>query len=209
MGFLLPRSKPTTQISYGALLYSLVQLWREEPRLRRATLTQSLLFASFSIFWTVLALRLEQPSFHLGADIAGMFGLVGLIGVLAAPVAGRMADHTGADPVVGAGALATLLAWLIMACWNSIFGMVVGVVLLDFGVQTTLIAHQQVIYGLRPQARNRINTLFVAGMFIGGSLGSGGAIVAWNVAAWSGVSGFGIALTLAASLGRLLHRERT
>lgn len=37
----LPRSRPKTQEGYGALLKSLVILWREEPELRRATISRA------------------------------------------------------------------------------------------------------------------------------------------------------------------------
>lgn len=206
MALLLPLSQPTTSMRYASLLRSLLDLWREEPKLRRATLIQGLLFAAFSAFWTILALHLEQPSFHLGADAAGLFGIVGMVGVLAAPVAGSLADRRGAGQVIFTGASAALIAWLVLGVWNSLAGLILGVVLLDFGVQSALVSHQQVIYGLRPQARNRVNTLFMVGMFVCGSLGSGCAMLAWKVAAWPGVAAFAISVALAASLGQLLLR---
>src|SRR3984957_11557946 len=51
----LPRSHPKTREGYGALLKSLVILWREEPELRRATMIQGCLFGSFSVLLTILA----------------------------------------------------------------------------------------------------------------------------------------------------------
>lgn len=204
MALLLPLSRPVTSMKYGLLLRSLLRLWSEEPRLRRATLTQGLLFAVFSAFWTILALHLEQPPFHLGADIAGLFGIIGVVGVLAAPIAGRLADRRGPGRVVSTGAFAALLAWLVLAGWNSLTGLIFGVILLDFGMQSAMVANQQIIYGLKPQARNRVNSLFMVGMFIGGSLGSGGAMLAWKVADWQGVAISAIAVALTAFLAPLL-----
>lgn len=204
MALLLPLSRPATSMKYGLLLRSLLRLWSEESRLRRATLTQGLLFAVFSAFWTILALHLEQPPFHLGADIAGLFGIIGVVGVLAAPIAGRLADRRGPGRVVSTGAFAALLAWLVLAGWNSLIGLIFGVILLDFGMQSAMVANQQIIYGLKPQARNRVNSLFMVGMFIGGSLGSGGAMLAWKVADWQGVAISAIAVALTAFLVPLL-----
>jgi len=195
----LPPSLPAITLDYRRLLGSLLHLWRGEPRLRRAAFTQALLFAAFSAFWTTLALHLERPPFLRGADLAGFFGVIGAIGILAAPLAGRMADRRGPGPVVLTGTCVVLAGWLVLVVWNSLLGMAVGVVLLDFGVQSALIAHQQLVFGLRAEARNRLNTLFMTGMFLGGSLGSSGAMVAWRTTGWAGVGAFGILLGLSAA----------
>ncbi|MBJ7417381.1 MAG: MFS transporter, partial [Niveispirillum sp.] len=60
---------------YAAIMRSLIDLWRREHVLRMATLVQASLFASFTVFWTALAFRLE--AFGLGAEAAGLFGVVG------------------------------------------------------------------------------------------------------------------------------------
>lgn len=200
MAWRIPLDLPRTSLSYPRLLASLVELWREEPSLRRATLIQALLFASFSAFWTVLAFQLADPQYRLGAEVAGLFGVIGVAGVLAAPLAGRVADRLGAAPVVRLGALLVVLAWICFEAWHSLLGLALGVILLDLGVQSALIAHQQQIYGLREAARGRINTLFMTGMFLGGTLGSTLAMLAWQQGGWLGVGGVGLVLASVALL---------
>jgi predicted MFS family arabinose efflux permease len=189
----LPRSRPMTQQGYGTLLKSLAILWQEEPELRRATIIQGCLFGSFSVLWTILALQLDAR-YHLSAEIAGLFGIVGAVGVLFAPVAGKIADRRGPYTVIGLGSVIMLASWAVFEVWGTIAGLIVGVILLDFGEQGALVSNQHVIYALRPEARNRLNTIFMGGMFVGGAVGSAGASLAWEFDGWVAVCTFGVAL---------------
>ena len=208
MALRLPRSQPEPGPGYLSLLGSLAGLWRDFPTLRLASVTQGFLFATFIVFWTILALHLQEPRFHLGAEIAGLFGVVGAVGVLAAPLAGKLADRNGPGAVIALGSALAVAAWLVFAFWNSVAGLVVGVIVLDLAVQSSLVSHQHVIYALRPDARSRINTIFVGTMFLGGAAGSAGATLAWNNAGWTGVCLLGGGLAVAATLLQLTARHR-
>lgn len=208
MAALLPKSEPTGDMRYGHLIYSLGGLWTEFRALRKAAITQALLFAGFSAFWTILALRLQQPAFSLGADAAGLFGIVGAVGVLAAPIAGRIADRRGPKPVILMGTILTLLAWVVFGALGSIAGLIVGVILLDFGVQSALVSNQHIVYALRPEARARLNTIFMGAMFMGGALGSGFATLAWSTGGWIIVTILGAAFSAIGVLIQLAGFQR-
>lgn len=197
----LPRRAPALQARYGALLASLVELWRREPALRAATITQAALFASFIAFWTVLTLELDH-AYGLGAQAAGLFGLVGVAGVLFAPMAGHSADRRGPHVVIRASTILMLGAWLVFGFAHGVVPLVAGVVLLDLGEQGALISHQQIIYALHPEARGRLNTILMGGMFIGSTLGSAIAVFAWDHGGWRAVCAFGASLCVVAMLGR-------
>ena len=187
MAAVLPAVAPTSQIRYGAAIRSLATLWMREPALRVATTVQAALFGSFTVFWTVLALYLQGPRFHLGADVAGLFGVLGLAGMLAAPLAGRAADRSGPHATVRIASVIALAAWALFGFWGSIPALVAGVIALDLGVQGAMISNQHIIYALDATARSRINTVYMTGMFLGGAAGSAVATAAWSLGGWSAV----------------------
>jgi predicted MFS family arabinose efflux permease len=207
MALALPHSAPDSELRYPQLLRSLGGLWREFGALRHAAITQALLFAAFSGFWTILALRLQEPAFNMGSEVAGLFGVIGAVGVLAAPIAGRIADRKGPRPVILLGAICVLIGWAFTGLWASIAGMVIGVILLDFGVQGALVSHQHVVFALRPEARARLNTIFMGAMFVGGAVGSGAATWAWSVGGWTAVSLLGGAFAAVAVVIQFTHRQ--
>lgn len=210
MAWLLPRSRPSdTRLHYGQLLVSLGSLWKEFPELRLAALTQGFLFAAFSVFWTTLALRLQEPRFGLGADAAGLFGIVGAVGILAAPLSGRIADRHGPHRIIILGAALTLVSWVIFGLWTSLAGLIAGVIVLDFAIQSALISNQHVVYALRPQARARLNTIFMGTMFLGGAGGSAMAMWAWLPCGWTGIVILGGVLALLATLLQYQNQIRT
>jgi predicted MFS family arabinose efflux permease len=205
----LPKSMPTAKASYLNLIGSLYGLWLEFHALRLAAATQALLFGSFTAFWTILALHLAEPKFGLGADAAGLFGVLGTTGILAAPIAGRLADTRGPRGVILLGSAMVVVSWLFFGLWNSLAGLICGVAVLDFAIQGVLVSNQHVVYALRPEARSRLNTIFMGAMFLGGSLGSSVAALAWTTGGWSRVSLLGAILAASAALLQALkHRPR-
>jgi predicted MFS family arabinose efflux permease len=195
----LPRSEPTIAMSYPQLLRSIVSLVREQPLLRQASLIGGMLFGAFSAFWATLVFRLATPPFHYGARMAGLFGLVGVAGALVAPAAGKITDRKSPRFTIGIGIGIAVAAYACFWLFGSTFiGLVAGVILLDLGVQAGHVANQTRIYGLIPEARSRLNTVYMVTYFAGGALGSALGAYGWSVARWSGVCVAGLGLSLTA-----------
>ncbi len=209
----LPRFKPTTQMRYGALMGSMLQLWQRHPELRRAAWAQGLLSLGFSAFWSTLAVMLHD-SFHLGSAAAGAFGLAGVAGALAAPLAGRLADRRGPELVTRLGAGLSMASFALMGLGlllpgEAQLGLIVAAAIgFDFGIQATLIAHQTLVFGLEPPARSRLNALLFTGVFIG--MASGAALGSLALANWDWL-GVVVVATLAAGAALVvrLRKRRT
>jgi predicted MFS family arabinose efflux permease len=183
----LPDSKPQTRDRYDQLLLSLWTSLKSSAVLRQATLSQSLLFFGFSAFWTILVLLLRDAPFELGADVAGSFGILALIVVPVIPFAIRTISRGIPRRAVFVGILLVAASFVVMACFTTLAGIAVGVLLMTAGLQMALIANQSLIFAAAGNARGRFNTVFMAGQFSFGALGSATAGWAWSVSGWPAV----------------------
>jgi predicted MFS family arabinose efflux permease len=193
----LPRHPPVVRMSYGRLMRSLGALLREHPALRNASWVSALSFAAFSAFWTTLSFLLASR-FHQGASAAGMFGIVGIIGAAAAPWAGRLSDRKGFGFTITLSLALIVLAFVTMELWVAIWALIIGVLFMDLGVQSVQVAAQAQVISLAPDARSRLNTLYMVARFTGGATGSALGALAWTRWQWPGVCIFCLALTLLA-----------
>jgi predicted MFS family arabinose efflux permease len=194
----LPRSKPSLTLSWPQLIHSSVALIRTQPVLREAALLSAILFCAFSAFWTTLVFFLETPPYHYGSAVAGLFGLVGAAGALSAPFIGRLADRYGARRNVLFALLITLASFVVLYFFGKhMAGLIVGVILLDIGVQAGHVSNQTRIYGLIPEARSRLNMVYMICYFTAGAIGSFTGSILWHRFAWAGVCALGGLLSFA------------
>ncbi|EPP7094424.1 MFS transporter [Klebsiella michiganensis] len=209
----LPRFEIHSTLSYLQLMKSMVHLWKRYPALRRAAFAQGFLSIAFSAFWSTLAVML-LAHYQMGSAVAGGFGIAGAAGALAAPLAGGLADKFGAEKVTQMGAALVTVSFALMFLLpalpqhGQLILIAISAVGFDLGLQSSLVAHQNLVYGLEPQARGRLNALLFTGVFIGMSLGSVLGSKLYVLAGWSGVVTLAV-VTGAIALGiRLLESAR-
>lgn len=191
---LIPVSKPVSNIKYIELLKSMLRLIKTESVLREVSINGAMMFAAFSAFWTTLTFLLQSSHYNMGSQAAGLFGLVGVIGALAAPLVGRMADKRGPRFVTGICITVVVLSYaLFLLLGFKVFGLILGVMLLDLGVQSGNISNQTRVHSLNEEMRNRINTVYMVSFFLGGALGSFLGSYSYAHFGWYGVCIFGIA----------------
>ncbi|MET1026558.1 MAG: MFS transporter [Dongiaceae bacterium] len=208
LGITLPRVPSVMQMSYGQILVSLFGLWRRFRALRLAALNQAMMFACFSAFWTNLALEMRLQPYNMGATEVGLMGLVGAVGALAAPIAGRVADRRGPQAVATLAAFLVLISFvLFVAMPGSLVALIIGTVLMDLGVQSSLVSNQSSIYGLDLTARSRLNTVFMTTTFCGGAIGSAAGGYAFGMWGWTGTCSFAIACSAIALIITRIKRS--
>jgi predicted MFS family arabinose efflux permease len=207
----LPAEGPRPHRSYANLVGSSLRLLVDEPVLRRRAWHGACAFACFSVLWTTLAFLLSGSPYRYSNAVIGLFGLVGAAGILAANLAGSLADAARSRATtVGAGLLLAGSFGLLWAGRTSLAALVAGVVVLDVGTQGMQITNQALIYALRPDARSRINSAYMVCYFVGGAAGSLAAGALFGTHGWAGVcllgAGLGLA-TLALSAYEALSRH--
>jgi predicted MFS family arabinose efflux permease len=147
---------------------------------------------------------MHSSAYHQNSSVTGLFGLIGAAGALLAPWTGRWADKKNPQQLVGFATVLVVISFAILVLAHSIWFLIVGVVILDLGVQSALIANQTQIYGLKADAHSRMNTIFMTCYFTGGSLGSWVGGWAWNHFEWTGVCCVGLGFSSLALLSQKL-----
>ncbi|WP_028202264.1 MFS transporter [Paraburkholderia nodosa] len=197
---LLPKGVPSTNLSYGRLLASLWPLVRDNRPIRESMIIQALLWACFNAFWVNLAALLKSGPWHLGSAWAGGFGIIGAAGAFAASLGGNATDRVGFRKVIGASiGIATLAYVLLSGAATSLTLLIVGVIVLDIGVQSGLVSNQTRAFSVDPKAQGRINSLYMTATFFGGAVGA--TVSGWLMSrfGWSGIVAFGVVLGIVAS----------
>jgi Arabinose efflux permease len=208
--YLFPQSEAASKLSYKNLLSSLPVLFRSERCVREASLCGFLMFGSFSAFWVSLIFLLETPLYGMGAREAGLFGLAGAAGAFAAPLVGKAADKKSPRFTVGIGIVLSTAAYICYTLFGfHLWGLIVGVLILDLGNQSAQVSNMARVQALGDEVRSRNHTIYMFSYFIGGAFGSFFGTIFWQYFGWYGVCGVGLAFQGAALFSHfIIYRNR-
>jgi predicted MFS family arabinose efflux permease len=209
LGRNLPPEGDRPRISYGTLLSTTVKLLVTESLLRRRAVFGALGFAAFSVFWTTMAFILAGAPYHYGDITIGLFGLVGAAGALCANFAGRWADQGLTKATTLAFAVCVGISFLpLWAGRHNLAMMIIGILVLDVGVQGLQVTNQSMIYRLAPEARSRVTSAYMVCYFAGGAIGSalGGSL--YGSHGWAGACVLGAVIGIAATVAALIDAVR-
>lgn len=206
---MLPDLHPNFKGTYGELMKSVFHLARTQPVLRLASFRGAMAFGSLCALFTTLVFHMEKPPFNAGSSIVGSFGLAGAAGALAAARVGKLQKIFDLNRII-----IYALSVLLISCGFTYFagetywGLIVGVVLIDLGVQSAHIMNQTDFFLIKSTAVNRLNTVYMVSYFIGGSLGTWLASVAWQHYQWGGVCFVGVSMGILALIAHLMFSRK-
>ncbi|WP_262483794.1 MFS transporter [Chryseobacterium sp. FH2] len=202
---MLPEIQPNFRGTYKELMRSVAYLAKSQPILQLASFRGAMAFGSMCALFTTLVFHMEKPPFNAGSSVVGSFGLAGAVGALAAAKVGQLQKYLDLNRIIFYSLLVVLGSWAFTYfAGETYWGLIAGVILVDLGVQSSHIMNQTNYFLIKSNAVNRLNTVYMVSYFIGGSLGTWTASIAWQQAQWAGVCFVGTTMGLSALIAHLL-----
>ena len=194
-------------LNYLSVIKMLPKLFITQKELRGSSINGFCMFGMSNVLWSTLAFYLADQ-YHLGSNVAGLLGLLGIAGVLVAPWVGDLVDQKLPKLTIGLSmifsGLAFVIFWLV-GFW--IIGLIVGIVLLDLGTQFSQVSNQAIVQSINRKQSSRNNSVFMFSYFLGGSIGTLSATWAWGQFGWSGVCIVAFVFLLISILDHLIVGE--
>ncbi|ERK31885.1 MFS transporter [Clostridium intestinale] len=171
--YALPKDNVKKEKSYKNIIFSLPPLLKKEKVLRETIVFGAAAFCAFNIFWVSLSFILEGSPYNYGSAVVGLFGFLGIAGALAAGFTGKLTNSKHVS-LWNIFALAVMfISFMLLGIgWSKLIIIVLVTFTLDVGSRMNMSLNQGRIYKLNPQNHSRLNSLYMVGYYLGGSLGS-------------------------------------
>ena len=203
------QARPSARSSYPRVIASVFALLRADPMLRSRALLAYLVFSTITGLWTPMALELRAPPHELGYATIGLFGLSGLISAVGAAQAGRWADRGLAQPTTGRALGLMLCAWVPISLLPiSIWGLVIGSLMVEVGLQIVHVSNQSLAYREHPDAKSRLAAAYMLFYALGCASGAVVSTFVYARTGWAGVCLLG-AVTTSVALATWASTRRT
>lgn len=174
-------------LGYLQALWSIPCILVQEPVLVQACL---LIFATsciFTSFWTTVTFLLAEPPYEYSPLTVGLFSLLTLPAIIGVSLYGRVIDRFVPHFSTGIG-LVVVLTVVIIGTWTgnrTVAGPLIQGAGIDLGVQILQVANRTAIFMIRPKARNRVNTAYMAAAFVGQLSGTASGNRLYAMGGWT------------------------
>src|ERR1700733_1407969 len=214
--FKLPSRVPVKTKNYPELIASLWQLFAKEKILRDRSISAAIVMSAFNLFWTGITFVLASAPLHFNQIGIAIFALVGAGGAFITPIIGRLADQGIGHRITTISHILIVVGFILAAVsgsvtslppWLMIAGLAFSALLMEAGVLGDQTVGRYMINLLNPEARGRINGIFVGVFFLGGSVGSALSGLLWIQGGWTALSVTGALIGATAMAYRLASRQ--
>jgi predicted MFS family arabinose efflux permease len=190
-------------MNYFRILLDIVKMLFKYPVLVQACLAGLFCSAPFTSFWTTLTFLLAGEPYHYSSLTIGLFGLIGIAGMLISPIYARTVTDRFVPHFSVLFGLSCSLLGVCLGTYTGTFtvaGPVMQALLMDFGNQTAQIANRSSIYSIEPKRRNGVNTAFMVATFCGQLIGTSAGNHIYAAAGWIGSGSASVGFISAAIL---------
>ncbi|KAJ6612379.1 major facilitator superfamily domain-containing protein [Mycena sp. CBHHK59/15] len=169
-----PPRNDGTDLTYARILWTMTKFAVTEPALIQACLINFATSAAFTSFWVTLTFLLSGPLYNYSTLDIGLFGLVGMLGVLCGPVMGRFIDrlvpwYSQLSAVILLGIFNTIQMG---AGGISVAAVIVVAFALNLFRQLLQAALATTVLSISDEARGRLNAVNVLCIFLGQVMGT-------------------------------------
>ncbi|EFO96432.1 MULTISPECIES: MFS transporter [Acinetobacter] len=198
---------PVFKMSYGKIFYSMGVLLKEERRLVYRAIIGGFAFAAMSILFSTIAVLLTSEPFKLPDVLVGVATIIGVFGALATAKIGKIADRGHTSILTWIGVALMIVSWALLYFGGKyLTSYILGYGLISFGLAVVHTSNQNIIFRLRPDAKSRINSIYMTAYFTGGACGSALGVYAWHHGGWTMTCLVGVCLVMGSALFSLLDR---
>jgi len=157
-----------------------------EPVLIQACLVNLGSSASFSSFWVTLTFLLNGNPYNYSTLVIGLFGLIGMFGVAIGPFVGKLIDRLPSYYASLVGCIALIVFQVVQVIGNgiSIAAVIIAVIGLDVFRQMLQTSLASNIFSIAPEARARLNAVYILTLFLGQVMGTSAGTYVFNRYGW-------------------------
>ncbi|MFG0637972.1 MFS transporter [Acinetobacter soli] len=201
------------RMKYSDVFKSMAELLVSEKRLSIRAYAGAGAFASMSVIFSTIAVYLSSAPFHLQDMWIGLVSLVGVFGALSSQFVGKYADRGYGTLFTFLGCGFLILSWVIFYFSSAGLGLyLIGFATTNLGLAFVHSCNQNIIFRIRPNAKSRLNAIYMTLYFGGAATGSAIGTYAWNHGGWIYTCMAGLALAIFATffalLDYLLYRNK-
>lgn len=190
-------SANSSGLNYIKMIGGIVLLYKRYPVLVQSGLISFCIAATFTNYWTTLTFLLAGPPYNYTPVIIGLFGLIGLAGILLGPLFAKYLIQPF-TPMFGCavGCFANLVGIVIGTYLgpHHVAGPIIQAVILDMALQVTQVANRGAIHAIEPTGRNRVNTAFMLLTFAGQLTGTSAGAKLYERGGWIASGSLSVAL---------------
>ncbi|KAG6379271.1 major facilitator superfamily domain-containing protein [Boletus reticuloceps] len=150
-------------LTYFKVLYTMAKYAVTEPLVVQTALINIASSACFTSFWVTLTFLLGGPPYYYSTLDIGLFGLVGMLGVLVGPVMGRLIDNLipWYATLVATSALLVFQSVQTAAGGINVSAIVIACFGLDVARQMQQVSLSTAVFSISTAARSRLNAILI------------------------------------------------